>query len=152
MKRAEQEARNKSVIEEYYRNIDNEDLYKVFKMVEKLIDKDYVCHFATHELEGIDSLKDHLISSNEAFRNASHNIESIMAEGDMVATRCVFKAVHKGEFLGIPPSGKLISVPVICLNRVVDGRIKETWADWDSFYQLKQKFEAISTFKELHYE
>jgi steroid delta-isomerase-like uncharacterized protein len=61
-----------------------------------------------------------------------------VAEGDKVVTRKVFEGTHRGELLGIPPSGRRIEIGVIDIVRVRDGRIVEHWARVDELGLLRQ--------------
>ena len=60
-----------------------------------------------------------------------------MSEIDKVAVRLIVTGIHKGEFHGIPPSGKKISLDEMAFLTIVDGRIIEGWitSDMMSFMQ-----------------
>ena len=58
-----------------------------------------------------------------AFSEAKHNILSQIAEGDMVATRLVWRGVHTGVFAGIPATGRAVSIEAISLDRIEGGKI-----------------------------
>jgi predicted ester cyclase len=49
----------------------------------------------------------------------------MIAEGDKVATRKTFHGTHEGEFMGIPPSGRSVSMGLIDVVRIDDGRVVE---------------------------
>ena len=54
-------------------------------------------------------------------------------EGDLVATRFSIKAVHGGEYLGHAPTGKTAEWTGVQIDRFRDGKIAESWVDWDKF-------------------
>ena len=54
-----------------------------------------------------------------------------IAEDDLIATRWEFTAIHLGEYLGVPPSGRKIVWTGIEIDRIANGRIVESWVDWD---------------------
>ena len=54
-----------------------------------------------------------------------------IAEGDLVATRWQFEATHTGVYLGRPPTGKRAIWTGVQIDRVANGRIVESWVDWD---------------------
>jgi predicted ester cyclase len=54
-----------------------------------------------------------------------------IAEGDLVATRWEFTAIHLGDYLGLPSSGRKIVWTGVEIDRVANGRIVESWVDWD---------------------
>jgi predicted ester cyclase len=60
-----------------------------------------------------------------SFSNGRHIIESQLAEGDWVATRLVWTALHTGDFNGIPASHKPVRMAAIAHDRIVDGKIVE---------------------------
>ncbi|HSI97617.1 MAG TPA: ester cyclase, partial [Gaiellaceae bacterium] len=49
----------------------------------------------------------------------------MIAEEDKVVTFKTFHGTHRGEFMGIPPTGRTIALHVIDIMRVVDGAIVE---------------------------
>jgi steroid delta-isomerase-like uncharacterized protein len=70
---------------------------------------------------------------NAAFSDTSFAVEEQIAEGDQVATRVTMRAVHRrGEFQGLPPTGKEITVGAVTVERVRDGKIVErrVYSDW----------------------
>jgi steroid delta-isomerase-like uncharacterized protein len=54
-------------------------------------------------------------------------IHDQVAEGDKVVTRKSFTGTHDGEFLGVPPTGRRVTIEVIDIVRVANGRIVEHW-------------------------
>jgi predicted ester cyclase len=52
-------------------------------------------------------------------------VEQQIAEGEWVVSRVTMRGTHKGEWLGIRPTGKPIRVTAVNIDRVVDGRIVE---------------------------
>ncbi|MHA4808076.1 ester cyclase [Flavitalea flava] len=50
-----------------------------------------------------------------------------VAEKDLVTTRKRFTATHTGEIMGIPPSHKKVSIKVIDMIRLQNGKFIEHW-------------------------
>jgi steroid delta-isomerase-like uncharacterized protein len=75
-----------------------------------------------------------------AFPDSHHAIEDLIAEGDRVVTRFIWSGTHHGEFEGIPPTGRRISVGGIWIHRLEDGRIVEgrDWGQVDWLGLLRQ--------------
>ena len=65
-------------------------------------------------------------------------IHDLVAEGDKVVTRKSFTGTHEGEFLGVPPTGRRVTIDVIDIVRVEDGRIVEHWNTVDLLGALQQ--------------
>ena len=61
----------------------------------------------------------------QAFPDSYFTIEDMMAERDKVATRKTFHGTHQGEFMGIPPTGQQVSMGLIDIVRIADGRVVE---------------------------
>jgi predicted ester cyclase len=50
-----------------------------------------------------------------------------IAEADKVTTRKAILATHKGEFMGIPPSNKKVTINIIDIIRLKEGKYVEHW-------------------------
>jgi steroid delta-isomerase-like uncharacterized protein len=65
-------------------------------------------------------------------------IHDQVAENDKVATRKSFTGTHDGEFLGVPPTGRRVTINVIDIVRVQDGMIVEHWNTVDLLGAMQQ--------------
>ena len=74
----------------------------------------------------------------QAFPGSYFTVEDMIAEGDKVATRKTFHGTHQGEFMGIPPTGQQVSIGLIDIVRIVDGRVVEHWSMGDNLGMLQQ--------------
>ncbi len=74
----------------------------------------------------------------QAFPDSYFTVEDMIAEGDKVATRKTFHGTHQGEFMGIPPTGQQVSIGLIDIVRIVDGRVVEHWAMGDNLGMMQQ--------------
>lgn len=54
-------------------------------------------------------------------------IEDQIAERDWVTTRKILTGVHQGELLGVPATGKNVTITVIDMVRIVEGKYAEHW-------------------------
>ena len=73
-----------------------------------------------------------------AFSDFHHTIEDQIAEGDKVVTRISAYGTHTGELLGIPPTGKRVTMTGITIHRIANGRLVEHWAQIDTLGLLEQ--------------
>jgi predicted ester cyclase len=48
------------------------------------------------------------------------------------------RGTHRGEFIGLPATGNLVTISEMHIARVVDGKIVERWAEWDQLALLQQ--------------
>lgn len=83
-------------------------------------------------------LKQHIAGAEAAFPRYELVAEDMFAEGDKVALRFTMRGTHKGEFAGLAPTGKQISVPGIIIYRIAGGKIAEHWVHWELGTLLKQ--------------
>ena len=100
----------------------------------------YVAHVpaAPGPLEGLEAWRQFTGPFVEAFPDLRLTVEDIMAEGDMVAARVAFDGTHRGEFQGIPPTGKEVAFTSIEVNRVVDGKVEAHWVEIDLLGLMQQ--------------
>ena len=72
------------------------------------------------------------------FSNIRHRIEDLVAEGDRVAFRQTIDFTHTGEFMGLPATGKQVSISGIGIMRIADGKIAEFWGNPDVMSFMQQ--------------
>jgi steroid delta-isomerase-like uncharacterized protein len=74
------------------------------------------------------------------FPDCSATIEDIIAEGDKVVIRELWRGTNKGDIeeLGITATRKEVTLPIISIFRIVDGRIAETWELFDMMSFMNQ--------------
>lgn len=75
---------------------------------------------------------------HSAFPDEQTTFEDQIAEGDKIVSRMTSRATHAGEFQGIPPTGKKITVTGIWIDRVADGKIAERWGQVDMLRVMQQ--------------
>jgi steroid delta-isomerase-like uncharacterized protein len=73
-----------------------------------------------------------------AFSDRQYTIDDQIAEGDKVATRVTWRATHRGDFQGLPPTGKQVAVSGISIERIKDGKIVERWVSFDQLGTMQQ--------------
>ncbi len=73
-----------------------------------------------------------------AFPDTQFVIDEQIAEGDRVMTRWTAHGTHKGEFPGIPVTGRKAEVSGVQVDRFVNGKIVETWSVFDQLGLMQQ--------------
>ena len=73
-----------------------------------------------------------------AFPDIHINLEDIISEGDRTAVRFTFTGTHRGDQLGMPPSGRQIHVSGMTFTRWRNGQIAEGWNEFDVASLLQQ--------------
>jgi steroid delta-isomerase-like uncharacterized protein len=78
----------------------------------------------------------------ELYRSAFPDIrfehDEVITVGDKVAHRWTFTGTHRGEIMGVEPTGRSVMVQGIEMNRIADGKIAESWAISDALGLLEQ--------------
>jgi steroid delta-isomerase-like uncharacterized protein len=87
---------------------------------------------------GLDGLKDILRAMRAGFPDLVFAIVEQIGEGDKVASRFEWTGTHRGAFMGIPATGKTVRVWGVVIDRLVEGRIKETRIIMDTMGLLMQ--------------
>lgn len=77
-----------------------------------------------------------------AFPDIHFAIEELVAEGDAVVSRWTLTGTHQGEFMGIPATGKRISVSGMSLDHLKDGVLVSGFDGWDAL-GLRRQLGAI---------
>ena len=79
---------------------------------------------------------------HEVFRGAFPDIEVIVedtiAEGDMVAARCLVRGKHTGDHLGIAASNAPVQFTGMAIVRIADGKVVEAWNNFDFLKMNRQ--------------
>jgi steroid delta-isomerase-like uncharacterized protein len=75
---------------------------------------------------GLQGLKEVLRGMRSAFPDMHWSIEEQLTEGDRVLTRFEWTGTHQGEFLNLPATEQPVRVWGMVIDRVQEGRIKET--------------------------
>jgi len=114
-------------------------------VADELLAADYVLHFP-----GIPTPLDReqhkgLVAMFRAgFPDWHEAVEEMIGEGDKVVARLTGRGTHRGEFQGIPPTGKRVTASGIGIGRIAGGKIVETWAAYDAL-GLMQQLGAVPT-------
>jgi len=74
----------------------------------------------------------------EAFPDFEASIENVIAEDDKVVVHMLWRGTQAGEFMGIPPSNKPMTISVIDIFRVADGKAVEHWGVTDMMGLMQQ--------------
>jgi predicted ester cyclase len=85
-----------------------------------------------------EELKGHIIFFEASFPRYEVIADDMTAEGDKVAVLARFRGTHKGELLGIAPTGKGVEVPFAITYRLAGGKIAQHWMSFDRMALMEQ--------------
>jgi len=106
----------------------------------EFVAQDYIDHNTPPgSAQGIEEAKRHLEAVHHTYDGDFHvAIEDQIAEGDTVVTRVSATGIHQNEWSGLRPSGRRITLTGIHIDKVIDGKIVEHWAEADLLSALNQ--------------
>jgi steroid delta-isomerase-like uncharacterized protein len=90
------------------------------------------------ETTGAEAVREVFARLHRVFPDLHITIEDLVEEGDKIVSRNTVTGTQRGEYMGIPPTGKSVTYNEIFIFRFADGRIAETWGVVDVFSQMKQ--------------
>src|SRR5919108_4219967 len=79
------------------------------------------------ETIGPEGMKQAALWVRSIFPDIQVEVEDVITEADMVVTRWTAHATHQGEFEGILPTGKPVTLTGIHIDRIAGGKIAERW-------------------------
>ncbi len=131
--------RNKSAVREFTRVFKNEHNVDA---IDHLFARDFAHHFAPPVTPGLEGFKQIGRMMNAAFPDVVVTEEDLIANQDTVVERSSAAATHKGEFMGMPPTGQRIRWTEIHIYRFINGKIAAHWVELSTL-QLLQQIGAI---------
>lgn len=87
---------------------------------------------------GLEGVKMFAAAARQAFPDLKITINHAVAEGDLVVLHTTNSGTMKGEFAGMPPSGKSASWDAVHMSRISGGKIVEHWSVQDQLGMLQQ--------------
>ena len=127
---------NKAASRRFYEEVINQ---KQLAVLDEVAGDNYLSHDLPPGLpSGREGLKVFISVFHAAFPDGHLTIDQMIAEGDTVATRLTFRGTHTGEFQGIPPTGKQVTIPALDMARFVNGKLVEHWGGPNQMSLLQQ--------------
>ena len=126
---------NKAIVRRGLETVWNQK--NVARVVEHL-DPEFVSHDPTMTIQGLEQYQPFVTMYLSAFPDLHFTIEDQIAEGDKVVTRWTAHGTHLGPFMDIPPSGKQGAVTGITIDRLANGKVVESWYNFDALGMMQQ--------------
>jgi len=80
-----------------------------------------------------------------AFPDGKHTIDETFETADRVSLRGSFSGTHTGDFMGMPPTGKKVTITFMNIDRFADGKLVEHRAEVDVFGLMQQLGATLSS-------
>lgn len=126
---------NKALIQRYVEAWNTGNL----ALMDEILAPHVVCRFyGLAEVHGREAFKQMAPALAAAFSESWFTIDTIIAEGDLVAIHSSWRGTHQGEYLGIAATGKQVTETLTRFYRIAEGRIVEMWGDENVLGLLQQ--------------
>jgi steroid delta-isomerase-like uncharacterized protein len=79
------------------------------------------------EFRSLEQFKEGVGPFFTAFPDLRVTADDLLGDGDKVVCRYTWHGTHRGDFFGVPATGKRVEVSGISIYRVAGGRIAEEW-------------------------
>src|SRR5215203_4949325 len=112
----------------------------------ELVVKDFFDH---HPLPGVPPWREGLTALvttwRTAFLDMRETVKDLISEGDKVVGRFTMRGTHSGEFMGVQPTGRSVTMSGIDIVRVAGGKIAELWYG-EHLLELMQQLGSVPDF------
>jgi steroid delta-isomerase-like uncharacterized protein len=126
---------NRDVVIQLYQAFDRNE----FEIVKSMLTEDFAAH-----LVGMSTplnraeFTEFGIKFKQAFPDGCHHFDRPICEADRVVTSGRFIGTHLGNFQGLPATGRSISIAVMHIDRLCDGKVIEHWGQGDQAGMMQQ--------------
>jgi predicted ester cyclase len=127
---------NKTSVRRFYDEVFNK---KNRAAIDEFIDPNQVDHAAPPGTPGgLAGAKQTIGMYLTAFPDLHFTVEDMIAEGDKLVARLTVRGTQHGAFMGIPPTGKHVTVTAIDISRMAGGKSVEHWIEMDTLGMMQQ--------------
>jgi steroid delta-isomerase-like uncharacterized protein len=128
-------ADNKTLFLRWFEDVVNQ---RKLELMDELLAEDYVLHFPGMPVLDRDGHRRLGQAFLTGFADWHEEVEAVLAEGDRTVAWITGTGTHTGEFQGVAPTGRTVSVGGVGMARIHQGTIAEMWACFDTLGLLQQ--------------
>ena len=129
-------ARNIAVIARFLEEVINQGR---LEQADELVAVDFVeLDPLPGQRQGREGLKEVIGMLRAAFPDMNWVVDETVASGDKVVTRFTWTGTHRGTFLGVPATGRSVSVKGVVIDRLVEGRMTDSRILMDNLSLMQQ--------------
>jgi steroid delta-isomerase-like uncharacterized protein len=126
---------NRDVVIKLYETFDRGE----FEVVRNMLSKDFIAHLVGMSATlDRDEFTEFGIKFRQAFPDGTHHFDRPICEDDKVVTSGIFTGTHLGNFQGLPATGRSISIAVMHIDLISNGKVVEHWGQGDQAGMMKQ--------------
>ena len=132
-------ASNKAAFKRFHDAANTGDLGLLTKTIDELVAPEAIIRTPLPiDVAGPEALKQIWGMLLQIYPDIHLTVEDLIGEGDKVVGRTTVTGTHRGELMGVAPTGNSVTYNEMFMFRFADGRVVETWGVIDVYAQLKQ--------------
>jgi predicted ester cyclase len=105
-------------------------------LLDKYVAPGYIEH--SEGFQGVEPFRQQITAFRAAFSDLHVSIDELLTDGDRFASRTTVTGTHTGDLMGLPATGKQISVQAVDIGRIENGQARERWGGLDMYSMLTQ--------------
>ena len=105
-------------------------------LLEKFVAPGYVEH--SEGFRGVEPFRQQITAFRAAFPDLHVSIDDLLIDGDRFASRTTVTGTHTGDLMGLPATGRHISVQAVDIGRIENDQAKDRWGGLDMYALLTQ--------------
>lgn len=130
------EAQNIATLERFVEEVINQGR---FEAADELVEEDFVeLDPLPGQKQGREGLKDVIRMMRMSFPDIHWVVQETIASGDKVVSRFKWTGTHRGDFAGIPATGRQVTVPGVVIDRLKDGKMADSRILMDTLGMMQQ--------------
>ena len=129
---------NKAIIRRFYEELWDE---RNLEIIDQMVAPSHALQVPSHSgsAMGPAAYKSQIQMYRQGFPDLEFTIEDLIGEGEKVVCCWTMSGTHQGEFMGVPATGKRMSVDGVTIHNVTNGKIMDSYVSlnlWDMMQQL----------------
>ena len=138
--------RNKETVRRIVDAINTGDAAHLRDVMHRTVADDMVGHAPGEpDFHGPEGYLDFVMDFCSVVPDLQVEIVDLIAEDDLVVAQLLFRGTHGGELMGLPPTGRKVSVPEVAICHMREGELAELFLYWDNLDILRQLGVEIET-------
>ncbi len=96
-------------------------------LIDDLFDAAFVDRSTPDQPPGFAGVRDYIADMRRNCPDLHVSIEDLIAEGDKVVVRTIWRGTHQGTYKGVAPTGQPVTRTMMQIFRVANGKLAEEW-------------------------
>lgn len=131
---------NKTLVQRWFKEVVSQGDLSTFDAICAVCHPDFemIKGVANPAPRGIEGTKELISGLRTAFPDLTATVDEQIAEGDKVVSVVTMTGTHKGDFMGMPATGRSFTIPGVSIWEVRGGQLISEWVNWDAMAMMQQ--------------